>query len=100
MKQIDLQQASTVVRLSDEFLLALISYECLDTEEDRRRNLFKVDETGMVLWQVGDYVATPSLSTFTNVELRNQEVWAFNFDGGLYRIDQGSGAVLASNFVK
>lgn len=100
MKQIDLEQASTVVRLSDEFLLALISYESFNTEEDQRRNLFKVDENGVVRWQVGDCVATPFLSTFTNVELRNQEIWAFNFDGGLYRIDPDSGAILASNFVK
>lgn len=55
--------------------------------------------SGSVRWQVGDYTATTSLSTFTNVELRNREIWAFNFDGGLYQIDPDSGAILASKLV-
>lgn len=100
MKQIDLQKASKIVPLRDGSLLVLISHECLASEEDKCRNIFKTNSNGLIYWQVGSYIVMPSLSSFTGVELRQEEIWAFNFDGGVYRIDQDSGVILFSELAK
>jgi hypothetical protein len=100
MNIINLSLASKIIQMPDGLLLAIIPHERLLSEDDKRRNLFKVDKVGVVQWQIGDYASMPSVSTFTNIELRDQEVWAFNFDGGMYRINPRDGAIVSSALVK
>jgi hypothetical protein len=100
MKQLDLKKTSKVVPMPDGSILALVSHEQLESEDEKRRNVFKTDSMGRIHWQIGDYVSMPSLSTFTNIEVQNEEILAFNFDGGMYRVDTSSGVIIASVFIK
>jgi len=86
--------------MPDGSLLAIIPHEQLLVEEDKRRNLFKVDKSGVVQWQISYYTSMPSVSTFTNVEMRDDEIWAFNFNGGMYQIDPRDGTIVSSGLVK
>jgi hypothetical protein len=100
MRKIPLSHTAQIARLENGQLIVLIAYENLNSESDRPRNIFRVSEDGAIQWQVADYASIPSLSTFTNIQVREDGLCAFNFDGGLYRIDPSSGAILSSELVK
>ena len=83
-KSLDLPNGSRVVLLDTlgkkEILGAI---ECA-------RNIFLLDSSGLTLWQVSSDFDRDG-DPFTNVVYENEELSAYRWDGGMYKIDMNSG---------
>ena len=67
---------------------------------DGYQNIFRISNTGEIAWQVGPYRWFPNVSTFTNIELSDDQLVGYNFDGGEYFIDLRTGAIGDSKLFK
>lgn len=83
---------------------SVVLVDMLDTDkasvERIHRNVYRIDETGKVAWQVGDY-APMSNSTFTNIYFDELGVLiGYNFDGIEYLINMDTGELRPKRLVK
>ncbi|MBI5396094.1 MAG: hypothetical protein HZA91_12430 [Verrucomicrobia bacterium] len=82
-----------VVDLSKEKMIA--------SEKELQRNVYRVDDTGNVVWRVAEYNGVPGLSRFTNVYLGSDgELRGYNFDGAEYEINIRDGLIKSSRLLK
>ena len=63
-------------------------------------NVFAVDYSGRVLWQIRPLVSVTPNTMFTDVSRNGDVVEIYNIDGTLYDIEPHTGKVLRSTFVK
>lgn len=81
--------------------VVLVNWERLNDETSQQRNVFRLNDRGEVVWQVGNYRPMPGKSTFTNIYFdEHGKLLGYNFDGGEYEIDAGTGAVGRSHLLK
>ena len=100
--KIDLKKKSHEWVLKDGKRLVLLNF--LDDPKSYptdviHRNLFKLDSSNRVDWQVQDYKPM-SNSTFTNLYEKDGLICAYNFDGIEYVVDSNSGMVTPRTLLK
>lgn len=102
MMKIDLKKISHELVLKDGNRLVLLN--CLDDPKSYpkdvvHRNLYRLDSSNRVVWQVKDYKPM-SNSTFTNLYEKDGLICAYNFDGIEYVVDPNSGVVTPRTLLK
>lgn len=63
-------------------------------------NVFGVDSTGRVIWQIQTVPHVRADSPYTNIEIDEASIVAYNFDGQALRLDAATGGVIAKEFHK
>ena len=101
MRQIPFEDVGMSIDLPGNGKIVLVDWERLRDEPSQQRNVFRLDERGEIVWQVGDYKPMPGRSTFTNIYFdEHGNLLGYNFDGGEYEIDVETGAVGPSRLMK
>ncbi len=87
--------------LDDGGELALFHHDNLESEEEKKRNIFRLDGEGEIVWQVGEYDGADGVETFTGlIAIADGVLQAFNFNGGVYGIDIGTGVCRPLGLIK
>ncbi len=70
--------------------VVLFGYDSCVDKIERQQNIVCFDSRGNEKWRVGEYGAWEN-SAFTNIYFLDGGLYAYNFDGGEYSIDMGTG---------
>lgn len=100
--KIDIKRISHEVALDGGDRIVVLSFlddPRANAGEKIQRNLFRLDRDNHVKWQVGGYEPLSS-STFTNLYWKEEELFAYNFDGVEYQIDLETGAATPKRLLK
>jgi hypothetical protein len=84
------------ILLLDNCILMLISNDPLL----RERNVFCYDLSKQLKWQIGNPIKIHSDNFYTDIYLRDYELYAYSVSGVEYQLDIESGAVLKSELIK
>jgi hypothetical protein len=81
--------------LDDQGQIILLNWE---GRPSNYHNLVRVSKEGMVLWVAGAESALDGV--FTSIDLDNDVIKAYNYNGYLYHIDLETGKIISRSFVK
>ena len=103
MKNIDTKKITVSLQTKDGDKVILVNMMDAPKSihiDDVSRNVFRLDLSGDVVWQIGNYNPFPN-STFTNIYYDNSgQLKGYNFDGGEYLIDLDTGRVKSGQLIK
>jgi hypothetical protein len=80
----------------DNCILILITNDPLLREQ----NIFCYDLSKQLKWQIGKPIKIHNDNYFTDIYLRDSELYAYSVSGVEYQLDKESGAVLKSELIK
>lgn len=63
-------------------------------------NIFGVDKTGKIIWQIEKVKHIYKSSPYMDLFEKDEQIWAGNWDGDLYRLDIQTGIILEKKYTK
>ncbi|MCK5241937.1 hypothetical protein KAR34_05760 [bacterium] len=63
-------------------------------------NVIGIDCEGKALWQIEKKEHVYDDCPYMNIYIKNDELWAGNWDGNSYKIDSKSGKIIERKFTK
>jgi outer membrane protein assembly factor BamB len=80
----------------ENYIVVLVGY-CSEVGE---RNVFCYNASGQLKWQIPNPVQLHEINYYTGIYIREQQLYAYSVSGVEYNLNEETGEILKSEFIK